>query len=148
MTVQFAARLIIFASILTTLAACPVPLPRGDTWESRQNIGDKVPDFIVPGKTARTDVLLALGEPDVTSENGMQFTYTRITSEGGVLFVMAAGGGAAGAGSETMTYRHLVILFDEAGVVTSARNERVSCSETLFGAGNSSYRSPPCSKPP
>lgn len=133
--------LIVLMSMLLT--ACPIPLPRGDTSDSRQNVGDVVPDFIVAGKTTRGDVLLALGEPDGMSDNGERFTYTRRTREGGVLLLIAAGGGAGGVSTETMTYRRLIITFDGAGIVTDARSEQASCTERELMMGET-IRSAPC----
>ncbi len=120
-----------------TLAGCPIPLVPSDEDDSRLNVGDNVPDFIITGKTTRADVLLALGEPDGESEHGEWFAYTRRTSTGGVLFFMATLGGAGGASTEGMAYRRLMIQFDDAGVVKSARHELVTCSEKelLIGRG-------------
>lgn len=111
------------------LAGCPIPLVPGDESGSRQNLGDKVPDFIITGKTTRADVLLALGEPDGESEHGEWFAYTRRTSTGGVMLIMAGGYSAGGASNETMNYRRLIIQFDDANIVKSARHELVTCSE-------------------
>ncbi len=50
------------ASVLV-LSGCPVPIPPlGYLGESRTNLPDRVPGFIVEGKTTRGDVLLGLGE--------------------------------------------------------------------------------------
>ena len=129
MSVPTSACRILVALTAMTLAACPAPFFRGDYPDSRQNIGDQVPDFIATGKTTRADVLLALGEPDDVSENAVQFTYTRRTGEGGVLFIVGGGGHVGAFGFEAITFRRLVILFDEAGVVTAARNEHASRTE-------------------
>ena len=86
--------------------------------------------------------MLALGEPDGASEHGAQFTYTRKTRDAGVMFVVATIGGSGGVSVERMIYRRLLIGFDEAGLVASARHEVVSCSEReLDGA-----RSAPCAE--
>jgi outer membrane protein assembly factor BamE (lipoprotein component of BamABCDE complex) len=133
--------LIVLMSMLLT--ACPIPLPRGDTSDSRQNVGDVVPDFIIAGKTTRSDVLLALGEPDGITEHGERFTYTRRTREGGVMFVMAAGSSAGGVSTETLTYRRLIVTFDGSGIVTNAHSEQVSCTERELMMGQG-IRSTPC----
>ncbi len=89
-----------------TLPGClPIPLLPGDTSGTRLNIGSVVPDFVVVGKTTRSDVLLGLGEPDGASEHGRQFTYTRVTRKGGV-FVLLVGNypGVAGAKARRIVY--------------------------------------------
>jgi len=123
----------------TALAGCPVPIPGGDTHESRQNVGDAVPEFIVIGKTTRADVLLMLGEPDGISEGATRLTYARRTSEGGLLLVLPAGYTMAGVMTEKMTYRRLIIDLDAAGLVASTRLVRSSCRET-----SSQGVTPPC----
>jgi hypothetical protein len=119
-----AQRILIALTSMMYVACVPVPLLHGDASYSRNNVGDKVPEFIVAGKTTKAEVLLSLGEPDGVSDNGIQFTYTRITGNGGIGFV-----GKILYRAEGMTYRRLIILFDETGVVISAKHERVSCSE-------------------
>jgi outer membrane protein assembly factor BamE (lipoprotein component of BamABCDE complex) len=127
--------------VAVTLAAClPIPLPAGDTSGTRLNIGGTAPEFIVVGKTTRADVLLALGEPDGASEHGERFTYTRVTSKGGVAIVGAGPGGTAAGSTERMVYRRLIITFDDQGVVASTRMESRSCSENTLQA----YSSPAC----
>ena len=76
------------------LSGCPVPLPPTYDSASRQNVGEHIPDFIVNGETTRDDVLLRLGEPDGRGPGDRWFAYGSQYSKGGVLFVMAAGGGA------------------------------------------------------
>ncbi len=83
------------------LSGCLVlPIVPGDESDSRQNLGDKLPDFIVTGETTRADVLLALGEPDGESDHGEWFAYTRRTRTGG-----AAGFFFPIYRDETMDYR-------------------------------------------
>ena len=126
------------------LTGCPVPLPPTYDSGSRQNVGELIPDFIVNGETTRDDVLLRLGEPDGRGPGDSWFAYGSQYSKGGVLFVMAAGGGAAAAGVESIRFRRLVVRFDEKGVVTdSAFVERV-CPRYTFGAGGQSDVSAPC----
>jgi outer membrane protein assembly factor BamE (lipoprotein component of BamABCDE complex) len=122
----------VLLALSVVLAGCPIPIPGGDSAGSRQNISDQTPDFIVSGQTTRAEVVLALGEPDAVTANGVQFLYTRSRSKGGVLFVWVAPGYGGGAGAvpvARMTYRRLAVSFDEAGVVTSARIESASCTE-------------------
>jgi hypothetical protein len=126
------------------LSACPVPLPPTYDSGSRQNVGDVIPEFIVNGETTRDDVLLRLGEPDGRGPGDRWFAYGSKYSKGGVLFVMAAGGGAAAAGVQSIRFRRLVVSFDEDGVVTdSAFVERV-CPRYTLGVGGMSDVSAPC----
>jgi outer membrane protein assembly factor BamE (lipoprotein component of BamABCDE complex) len=126
------------------LTACPVPLPPTYDSGSRQNVGDLIPDFIVKGETTRDDVLLRLGEPDGRGPGDRWFAYGSQYSKGGVLFVMAAGGGAGAAGVESIRFRRIIVRFDENGIVTdSAFVERV-CPRYTFGAGGQSDVSAPC----
>ncbi len=120
------------------LAGCVIPLSARDA-DSRQNIGDTVPDFIVVGKTTRADVLLTLGEPDDASDNGLWFAYTRSSREGGFLFLVSGQGGPS---SEKMVSRRVIVTFDEAGVVTSTKYERVPWTAGEVGAGPSMSRGP------
>ena len=138
MTRRTLAQEMFVVATLTTLTGCfPVPIPQGDVPGSRQNVGDKVPEFIVAGKTTRTDVLLRLGEPDIASDarpswsfDDKRFVYGRFTSEGGVALVFPAGTGAA-VGYAPVLYRRLVVTFDETSVVTSARLERFKCPDSF-----------------
>ena len=126
------------------LSGCPVPLPPTYDSASRQNVGEHIPDFIVNGETTRDDVLLRLGEPDGRGPGDRWFAYGSHYSKGGVLFVMAAGGGAGAAGVESIRFRRLVVRFNEKGVVAdSAFVERV-CPRYTFGAGGRADVSAPC----
>lgn len=126
------------------LAGCVVPLGPRDMPESRMNIGEQVPPLIVAGKTTRADVLLALGEPDGASQNELVFVYTHAARRGGFAVIMAAGSGIGGGSRQSMTYDRVIVGFDEAGVVTSARHERILCDENSFGAGQAGGGSGPC----
>jgi hypothetical protein len=128
-------RLVMTILAAVALAGCPIPLLPGDRSETRRNIGDVVPDFIAIGSTTRADVLFALGQPDGASEHGEQFTYTRVTSKGGLGFFMAAGGGVGGGHLERMAYRRLVVVFDDLGIVRIARLEHATCTERSLALG-------------
>jgi hypothetical protein len=114
------------ALILLAIAGCVVPVLSGDKPESRVNVGGSVPGFITVGSTSRSDVLLALGEPDGVTEGGDQFVYTRISGKGGIWFGSLRGG----AQIERMQYRRLVILFDDAGRVKNARIDDQTCTSS------------------
>ena len=129
MTGRQIVRICVIGVLASLLSGCPVPLLPGDESGSRTNVPDQVPGFIVVGKTTRGDVLLGVGEPDTASENQRQFTYDRYTRRGGALFIGAANGGVGGFVVERVTYRRLTVLFDEAGVVTSAELDRDTCTQ-------------------
>lgn len=135
------------------LAGCvPIPLVSGYEDASRQNVPAAVPDFIVQGTSSRTDVLLALGEPDRSADDESWFLYGSIYSKGGLMLVGVIGGPYAaafvGVGEETMRYRLLTVRFDAAGIVSGVELTQRSCREWLGGAaagsGGSAWRSDPC----
>ncbi|MDN0084652.1 hypothetical protein QU487_18110 [Crenobacter sp. SG2305] len=130
---------IFVALLLMTLAACIIlPLSEGPSPDTRQNITDQVPTFIVAGVTTRAEVLLRLGEPDGTTEHDLQFTYTKGVRTGGLGILMCGGFNCGGGASSKMTYDRLTIQFDDKNVVTSSRLERISCWEHDFGGKLSS----------
>jgi len=128
------------------LSACPVPLPSGYIGASRENLDIGVRNQLKKGVTTRADVLLLLGEPDGIGPDDAWFAYGSVYGRGGVLFVLFAGGGAAGAGGEKMEYRRLVISFDPQGLMTDADFVDRECWEGIVGVGSGGGRSPPCLK--
>ena len=82
------------------LVGCPIPLPARYESSSRENLPAQPLDWVTVGVTTREDVLLRLGEADGEAPDGSWLAYGSVYSKGGVLFVLFAGGGAAGAGSE------------------------------------------------
>lgn len=120
------------AVFLVASGCVPIPtLPFGDKDWSRQNIGDGVPDFVVTGQTTRTDVILALGDPDRRTKDDTRFFYVRATEEGGIAFMV--GGGLRGDIIGTpVTYRLLTVDFDARGVVTAAKSEKL-VKRNFFG---------------
>lgn len=129
------------AVVFFLLSGClPIPvLPFGDTEQSRQNITDGVPDFIVVGKTTRADVLLLLGDPDRKKDNDRNFLYFRETEEGGVAFVVGGAGRGAIVGTP-VTFRVLIVGFDAAGVVDDVNARKVTIRD-IFGALADNYES-------
>lgn len=126
------------------LAGCPIPIPRHYDITSRQNLGPDIQSALVPGVTTREDVLLLLGEPDGAAEDGAWLAYGSIYSKGGVVFVLFAGGSAAGAGSEKIEYCRFVVTFDADGVVREANFVSEECWEAVVGMGSAGGRSDPC----
>jgi len=116
-------RALCLLAILMLAGCVPIPIPAtGDREDSRQNIADGVPDFIVAGQTTRADVLLALGDPDQRAEDDRCFLYLRTSDEGGIAFVYG-GGGRGGITGQPVTFRMLTVTFDERGVVDAVRAE-------------------------
>jgi len=111
---------IVAAAALVGLAACgPMPISSGYAAGSRQNIGERLPDFIVEGKTPREEVLLRLGEPDVRGPADSWFAYGSLLHAGGVEFGFLS--------AETLRYRRIIVDFDEQGVVSRASHVEQDC---------------------
>jgi subtilisin family serine protease len=137
-----------FASVLV-LSGCPIPVPPlGYLGESRTNLPDRVPGFIVKGKTTRDDVLLGLGAPDSHSLDGSWFAYRSARHSGGIVFVVAAGGGAGGAGVVGYEERLLVLRFDAGSVIVDATLEARVCPRGVVAFGSAGGESSPCLKIP
>jgi outer membrane protein assembly factor BamE (lipoprotein component of BamABCDE complex) len=101
----------------------------------RENIGARVPDFVLPGVTTREDVLMQLGEPDSFSGDQSELYYTTRSVRGGILVFMPAAGGGAGYGYLRSLERTLTVEFDKNGLVTMARMQTEACSEHVSGVG-------------
>ncbi|MCU0975882.1 MAG: YjgB family protein [Steroidobacteraceae bacterium] len=133
-------------AVALILAGCPIPLPAGYEASSRENVSAEPLDWVTIGVTTREDVLLKLGEADGAAPDGTWLAYGSAYSKGGVVFVLFAGGSAAGVGSERMEYRRIVISFDEKGVLSAIEPVTRDCWEGILGMGSSGERSPPCLK--
>jgi hypothetical protein len=103
----------------------------------RGNLGERVPDFIVPGVTTREDVLVHLGEADY-SEDGSVLIYRSGTFRGGIAVFLLVGAGGAGYGYSRELERTLAVEFDEAGLVKSTRLETEMCSVHSGAMGGAS----------
>lgn len=116
-----------------SLAACvPVPLIPRELQGSRQDLGERRPDFIVEGVTTREDILVRLGEPDRRGYADRWFAYRSRRSEGGVLLVVPYGAGFA-AGAESVRYRRLVVYFDGRGLVENVGYTDRICPSYMLG---------------
>jgi outer membrane protein assembly factor BamE (lipoprotein component of BamABCDE complex) len=131
-------------AVVVMMAGCPIPLPSGYTASSRENISAGMTVQLEAGVTTREEVLLLLGEPDGTGPDDAWLAYGSVYGEGGVVFVLCAGGGCGGAGSEKMEYRRLVVTFDEHGLMINAEFVNRECWEGIIGMGSAGGRSPPC----
>jgi outer membrane protein assembly factor BamE (lipoprotein component of BamABCDE complex) len=121
------------ASLFAVLGGCmPVPyvIPAlGYTADSRHNLSDRVPTFIVQGRTSREDVLFELGDPDEAIDDGRVFVYLSAYRRGGmgtmVLVYMAHDIPAFN--SQRTLFHRLTVEFDPAGRVSSASAETRNC---------------------
>jgi hypothetical protein len=140
---------LVVATSVLTLSGCPIPIPPlGYSSDSRTNLPDRVPEFIVKGVTTREAVLLGLGAPDSYSPDGRWFAYRSERHTGGIIFVVAAGAGAAGAGVMGYNERLLMVRFDATSVVTEATLEDRICPRGAAGIGSAGGESSPCLRIP
>lgn len=124
-----------FLALSVLLTSCVIiPMPPTSVAGVRDNIGGRVPGFIVPGVTTREDVLMHLGDADSFSGDQSELYYTnRDTRSGFLAFIVY--GGAAGYGYTKELHRILVVEFDKAGLVHRTRFETETCSEHFIGVG-------------
>ena len=127
-------------AVVASTAGCPIPLPSGYTTSSRENISAEVTVQLEAGVTTREAVLLLLGEPDGTGPDDAWLAYGSVYGEGGVVFVICAGGNCGGTGSEKMEYRRLVVSFDEHGLMTNAEFVNRACREGIIGMGSGRFK--------
>lgn len=132
------------AAGVAVLTGCPVPLVPRYEGGSRQNVGERMPDFIVEGTTTRDDLLLRMGEPDGRGPEDRWFAYGSRYNEGGVLFIAGAPGGVGGVGVSSIRYRRIVVRFDDRGVVSSTGFVERTCPSVMGGAGSAFGESPAC----
>jgi hypothetical protein len=122
------------ASLLLT--SCVIPILGSEFVDAmRDNVGERVPDFIIPGVTTMEDVLMHLGEADSSVGDigllvGGKFvlSYHSGVPRGGALVFLPAGTGGIGYGYSRELQRILIVEFGESGLVKSARLETKSCS--------------------
>lgn len=121
----------------------PLPLPWGyERFGGRENLGDAAPGFIVPGKTTRAEVLLAMGEADGAALDESWLSYGCAFAKGGVVFLSYAPVSPA---IESLEYRRLVVHFNGGGIVERIQFEKRVCQEsTLSVIGGGYSRAPPC----
>jgi outer membrane protein assembly factor BamE (lipoprotein component of BamABCDE complex) len=139
------ARLLILGLIPALLSGCPIPIPAGYASSSRENIGPELPEMFIAGETTRADVLLLIGEPDLLADDESWMAYKSTYGKGGVVFVIAGGGGAGGVGGEKVQHRYLIVEFDANGRVESANFMDESCWEGLVVGSSGTDTRAPCS---
>lgn len=134
---------------VVVLSGCPLPVPPlGYPAQSRDNLPDRVPGFVVNGTTTREDVLLGLGTPDVQSPDGRWFAYRSERHAGGVVFLVAAGYSAGGFGVIGYEERLLIVRFDSRSIVTDAKMESRVCPRGVAVGAGSGGETSPCLKLP
>lgn len=111
----------LFATVALLASACVVPLPPFSPEPSyddhRANFVDPAAVRLTPGRSARTDVLLALGEPDLCTADERRFAYVREVVWMMLLLLTPGGMG----GVEVSRHRAVVLDFDEQGVLIGWR---------------------------
>lgn len=124
------------AAMLCACVVVPVPISEGYRPETRANLPAQQPQTIAAGRSTRTDVLLALGTPDLQAPDESWFVYFSAFHKGGVSFeVVLLGGGALplGALGHVSAYqnRSLVLRFDAAGVVDCVAFEQIELTKGM-----------------
>ncbi len=127
-----------------SLAGCPVPIPPGYGLGSRQNVPGVVPAFIRSAETSREDVMMHLGEPDSVAGDESWISYGSAYTYGGVILIVAAGGGAGAVAIAGKRYRRLIVPFDAQGFAVQPIFEAKDCTFGAYALGNESGDSEPC----
>jgi len=108
-------RLVAVTLCCLTLAGCIIiPTPQFNSGNARRNLGPDTPARFEPGKSTRTDVLLALGEPDAVSADERTLAYR---SEKVAAYLLVGGYGT-GAAAPLTRDEYLVCEFDARGRLT------------------------------
>jgi outer membrane protein assembly factor BamE (lipoprotein component of BamABCDE complex) len=123
---------VVLAAAAATSGCLIVPIPRSVEEEGiRATIGREELAFVHTGETTRREVLLTLGEPDDTQQQGQYYSCyvvgaSRTDVHWGV-FIPAPGGGGAGASGvlRSGSRDFLLLRFDAAGVVQKVKVETV-----------------------
>lgn len=141
-----ALRCALIVTLVVATAGCPVPFKSGYSDTSRQNLSADSARQLAIGVSTRQDVLIRLGEPDESAPDESWFIYGSTYGQGGIVFVLFAGGSAAGAGWEKMEYRRLLVTFDEKGLLTKAEFGSKECLEGIIAIDQGGGRSGPCAE--
>lgn len=116
-------------SILPSLLSGCVPVrlpPAGHVLSSRVELPDRVPDFIVTGRTTRKDVLATLGEPDGRGADERWWAYSSLFDEGGVAWITPLPNLPFNV-NVALVERQLVIKFDASNNVSDATLRVARC---------------------
>ena len=126
------------------LSGCAIPIMPGPHRDTREALGDNVPEFIVPGVTTREDVLSTLGGADGAALDESWLSYGSVEGQGGVIFLVGHYGGVGAFGVEAVKHHRLVVYFDERGVVERTQLETRLCPKVLVDTGSKSGETKPC----
>ena len=128
------ARIAAGAALAAALSGClPIPYALEPGFRgSRSDLGDAVPAFIVPGQTARAEVLQRLGAPEVEALDSSWFYYESdyLIQNSGVLLLIGGPGGAlpvGASGTEAKLHRRLFLRFGPVGEVADADFQTEKC---------------------
>jgi hypothetical protein len=133
MSIPTLGRGLALAALLTVLGGCmPVPyvIPAlGYTPDSRHNVGERVPPFIVQGQTSREDVVFELGEPDEAIDDGQVFVYLSANRRGGMgtMILVYQANNIPVINSQRTLFHRLTVEFDTAGRVSATSIETNTC---------------------
>lgn len=117
-----------------------IPTPGLKADDARQNLGDEIETRFSPGKTRRSDILLALGEPDAITADERRMAYR---SRKIAALVVVGGYGSAAVAPLTKD-DYLVFEFDTSGRLHRTRRS----SHWLNNAGLEETLGSPISQPP
>ncbi|MDH4315456.1 MAG: hypothetical protein OEW68_11490 [Gammaproteobacteria bacterium] len=102
-------------------------------YESRSNLGDGVPAFIIIGSTPRTEVMRVLGAPEVEALNGHWAYYESnyLQMESGAWVVALSNFGRWPVHNEFL-FRRLLLRYDTMGTVTEVEFDSAQCADLFF----------------
>ena len=148
------AALIAYATICCSSVGCvPIPYPHfsNEGYEpgSKVDLPDHVPEFIVDGETTRDEVQAQLGTPQGTSPDGRLYSYSSIWRMKGTSTGVVYVGIIPPIENHTIKVRvrRLLIYFDVAGRVSSARFEEQECLRKYVGDSRHWRTEPSTSQP-
>jgi len=104
-------RLLMMGAVVLVSGCLIIPVPEYKAGGSRGNINEETTAQFQIGVTTKEDVILLLGEPDYSSEDGRRLGY----SWGRVKAWLFVGGPGAGAAGEISREYFLSLVFDEEG---------------------------------
>lgn len=102
-------------------------------YESRSNLGDSAPAFIVAGSTPRTEVIRELGTPEVEAPDGHWAYYESnyLQSESGAWVIAYSAFGRWPVHNEWL-FRRLLLRYDPSGTVAEIEFDTARCTDLFF----------------
>jgi hypothetical protein len=110
---------ILFGWFLMAAGGCIIPVPHGSTrtHHSRRLISEDEFTFIQPNITRREELILKLGEPDISLKDDRVLAWHWTSAEWTVLLVVGGGYSSGGAAVDVPDNHYLLTAFDEHGVL-------------------------------